>query len=251
MSYPASTLSRREKLVAAAVVLGSVFIYCASNPQFLFAQLTERTAVPYYERLHVTADTPWAWLTASDYSFQLANALLDGHLGLTTQPPSWLNEMIPLRGKFYAVFPLGSVLTMLPFALLHRVVAFPVAGVIVALAAGLAAFALLRLSLGYRANLRRAVFLTSSIMFGSWFWTNTIMGGAWQFTLAFAPIGELAALYFLLIKRQPFVAGCFFSLALGNRTEVIVTAPVFLYLVARAQTILRSALRPRPRHPLL
>ena len=48
-----------------------------------------------------------------DYTLRIAEALLQGHLGLSEQPPSWLNEMIPHEGKFYSAFPLGSVLTML------------------------------------------------------------------------------------------------------------------------------------------
>ena len=45
-------------------------------------------------------------------------------------------------------------------------------------------------------------------------------------------LGELGALYFTLVRPRPLAAGAFFALAFGNRTELILTAPVFLYLLA-------------------
>src|SRR5262245_29185347 len=44
-----------------------------------------------------------------DYTFRIAQALLSGRLGLTERPPEWLVEMVPLDGRYYSVFPLGSV----------------------------------------------------------------------------------------------------------------------------------------------
>src|SRR5215475_10316339 len=55
-----------------------------------------------------------------DYTYRIAEAMLSGRLGLTEKPPDWLNEMVPLDGRYYSVFPLGSVLTMAPLAMLKR-----------------------------------------------------------------------------------------------------------------------------------
>src|SRR6266702_3078492 len=74
-------LIRRERDVSTAIAL-SIFAFAT----FYFS--TKATHQPF------------------DYTFRIAGALLDGKLGLTTQPPSWLNEMVPLRGEFYSVFPL-------------------------------------------------------------------------------------------------------------------------------------------------
>jgi hypothetical protein len=56
------------------------------------------------------------------------------------------------------------------------------------------------------------------------------MGGAWQIALGLAMLGETAALYFTLVRPLPFIAGAFFALALGNRTELLITAPFYFYL---------------------
>src|SRR5207253_9395646 len=56
-----------------------------------------------------------------DYTYRVAQAILAGRLGLDERPPSWLNEMVKVGDRYFSVFPLGSVLTMLPLALLNRV----------------------------------------------------------------------------------------------------------------------------------
>ncbi len=55
-----------------------------------------------------------------DYTARIASAFLERHLGLTKPPPSWLNEMIPVNGVYYSVFPLGAVISMLPVAILQK-----------------------------------------------------------------------------------------------------------------------------------
>ena len=73
------------------------------------------------------------------------------------------------------------------------------------------------------------------MLFGTWMWTNLAFGGAWQLALGFAMVGELGAIYFTVYDRRPFIAGLFFALAFGNRTEVLLTAPVFFYFLVRGR----------------
>jgi hypothetical protein len=226
-------LSRNQKLAVTALVLAIGLIYYASHPLLLCRQLFIRDDETLYARLHLGDDLPYAWLTESNYSFRFADALLDGKLGLSDQPPDWVNETIPLRGEYYSVFPLGSVLTMLPFALAHRLIPFSAGALAIALIGGSAAFLFFRIAIAFTETFRDAVFLTLFATLGTWLWTNTAMGGAWQLALGFALIGELAALYFTIENVRPLLAGVFFAFAFGNRTEVIVTAPVFIYLLLR------------------
>src|SRR5207244_4453777 len=55
-----------------------------------------------------------------DYTSRIASALLQGDLGLRQPAPSWLNEMVPANGRYYSVFPLGAVLSMVPVAVLQK-----------------------------------------------------------------------------------------------------------------------------------
>jgi hypothetical protein len=165
-----------------------------------------------------------------DYTFRIAGALLDGKLGLTTQPPSWLNEMVPLRGEFYSVFPLGAVLVNLPLALLQKagwLREYPAHVIAAVIAAGSVYFFFRLTPLAPSSSFRR-VLLALFPIFGTWTWCNLGFAGAWQIALGFALLGETAAIYFTLVRPCPLVAGVWFALAFGNRTELVLTAPIFL-----------------------
>jgi hypothetical protein len=178
-----------------------------------------------------------------DYTTQIASALLHGHLGLQEKPPDWLNEMIPWKGRYYSAFPLGAVLSMLPVALLRNtglIQTFP-GRVLAALIAGLSVYFFFGLAKAFGADYSslksksaaRRIMLALFPIFGTWTWCNLGFGGAWQIALGLALLGQTAALYFTLVRPSPFVAGAFFALAFGNRTELLITLPVYLYFLWR------------------
>jgi hypothetical protein len=179
-----------------------------------------------------------------DYTSQIASALLHGQLGLREKPPDWLNEMIPWEGRYYSAFPLGAVLSMLPVALLRNtglIQNFP-GHHLAALIAGLCVYFFFELAKAFGADysslkaklLTRRIMLALFPIFGTWTWCNLGFGGAWQIALGFALLGQTAALYFTLVRPSPFVAGAFFALAFGNRTELLITLPLYLYLFWRS-----------------
>jgi hypothetical protein len=173
-----------------------------------------------------------------DYTFRIASALIHGELGLSEPPPPHLNEMVPHNDRYYSVFPLGSVLTMMPFALLGElglISHFP-GFFIAALLAAAASMLLFSLSAKYGDSRQRRMVLTLFPIFGSCMWANLAFAGAWQIALGAAVVGQLAALYFILIKPSPALAGFFFAMAFGNRTEIILLAPIFIYLVYRRES---------------
>jgi hypothetical protein len=178
-----------------------------------------------------------------DYTNQIASALLHGQLGLQEEPPDWLNEMIPWQNRYYSAFPLGAVLSILPVALLRNtglIQNFP-GHVLAALIAGLCVYFFFGLAKAFGADysslrtksLARRIMLALFPVFGTWTWCNLGFGGAWQIALGLALLGQAAALYFTLLRPSPFVAGAFFALAFGNRTELLITLPLYLYLFWR------------------
>jgi len=178
-----------------------------------------------------------------DYTAEIASALLRGDLGLREKPPEWLNEMIPYGNRYYSAFPLGAVASMVPVALLQKtslIHNFP-ARILAALIAGACVYFFFQLAKAFGPDyssfkakpLARRILLALFPVFGTWTWCNLGMGGAWQITLGLALLGETAALYFILVRPSPFIAGAFFALAFGNRTELLITAPLYLYLFWR------------------
>ena len=207
-------LTRRRALVA-GLVIGTAIIYYFTNRQ-----------------TH----------SSFDYTLRFATAMIHGHLGVDEPPPSWLSEMVPYRGHYYAGFPLGAVLSIVPVALTNAIgltQGFPSAA-IVAVLAGASVYFLFGLTGIYENAPARRVMLSLFPMFATWTWCNLAFGGTWHITLGFALVGQAGALYFLLVKRRPLAAGLFFAMAFGNRTEILLTAPLFLYLLletgARAQS---------------
>lgn len=168
-----------------------------------------------------------------DYTLRVAENLLGGKIGLTEKPPSWLNEMIGFEGRWYSAFPLGSVLTLLPVAVLKTVgiVGDNPAGILAAFTAAATIAFLLLIAAYYDYSWKKRTLLAAAILFGTWMWTNLMMAGAWQLALGFAVLGEAGAIYFTVFNRRPLIAGFFFALAFGNRTEVLLTAPIFMYLL--------------------
>jgi hypothetical protein len=178
-----------------------------------------------------------------DYTLEIASAFLRGDLGLREKPGEWLNEMIPYGHRYYSAFPLGAVMSMVPVALLQKaslIHNFP-ARILAALIAGACVFFFFQLAKAFGPDysslkpkpLARRILLALFPIFGTWTWCNLGMGGAWQIALGLALLGETAALYFTLVRPLPFIAGAFFALALGNRTELLLTAPFYLYLFWR------------------
>jgi hypothetical protein len=176
-----------------------------------------------------------------DYTAEIASALLHGDLGLREQPPDWLNEMIPHGNRYYSAFPLGAVLSMLPIALLQKASVlhnFP-GRILAALIAGLCVYFFFQLATAFGPDyaslkikpMARRILLALYPIFGTWTWCNLGFAGAWQIALGLALLGQTAALYFTLARPSPFIAGAFFALAFGNRTELLITLPLYVYLL--------------------
>ena len=205
----------KTESMASACLLSSVYlIYLFSNPHL----------TSYY-----------------DYTLRMAEALLAFRTGIDYSPPEWLNEMIPGDGRYYSAFPLGSVLSMIPAAILRKagvIGSFP-GPVIAALIAAASALLLFKISGSYLNAIWPRVLMSIFPVFGTWMWANLAFGGAWQIALGMAVVGQLGALYFILIRPRPFIAGLFFALAFGNRTEIILLAPVFIYLIYRGNDEIR------------
>ncbi len=208
MKPEAENKSRNAETLIFSLIVGTFLIYYFSNPKPQY----------YY-----------------DYTFRVAENILHGAIAFQEKPPSWVNEFVPFEGNWYSVFPLGSVLTMIPFAffkLLGVINTMPVP-LIAALTASAICRFLVKISEHYEIDWKKRILLVCGILFGTWMWTNLAMAGAWQLALGFAVLGELGAIYFTVYDRRPLLAGLFFALAFGNRTEILLTAPVFMFLLLR------------------
>jgi hypothetical protein len=195
-----------------------VGVFTALSTAIIFAVLLRRH---YYQDLN--------------YTFVIATAILHGQLGVATAP-SWLNELVPVGPVYYSVFPLGAVLSVMPFSFMTDIGWFgtyPVNLVVALIAAGCAGLSYAVTGIRPALPVSRRLMLAVWLVFGTWFLTNLLFAGAWQIALGFAVLGQLGALYFSLIKPRPLLAGILFAVAFGNRTETVLTAPVILLFLLR------------------
>ena len=206
----------------------SPFKQLPENTRIIFVTLIILAGIVYY----FSNPVPQNYY---DYTFRVADNILRGSIALNEKPPSWLNEFVPFEGSYYSVFPLGSVVSMAPFALLKLagfIKEMPAPLIAALQASGICLFLLL-ISLRYEISTAKRILMILGMLFGTWTWTNLTMGGAWQLALGFAMIGELGAIYYTVYDRKPWLAGLFFALGFGNRTEVLLTAPVFMFLLLK------------------
>src|SRR5207253_9088667 len=142
-----------------------------------------------------------------DYTGRIASALLHGHLGLDKRPGSWLNELVPFEGKYYSVFPLGAVLSVLPVALLQQagwIHSFP-AQVLTALIAGLCVFFFFGLSSVGTKSIARRIVLALFPIFGTWTWETAreqYAGRSEEHTSELQSRGHLVCRLLLEKKKQ-------------------------------------------------
>ncbi|HEV7698923.1 MAG TPA: hypothetical protein VGO43_01705, partial [Pyrinomonadaceae bacterium] len=170
-----------------------------------------------------------------DYTFRVAANMLGGKVAFNLAQPTWLNEFVPFEGYYYSVFPLGAVVSMLPFAVLKAIgliTEMPGAWIATILAGAICWFCL-KIAAHYQLDNTKRIMLSLAIVFGTFMWTNLSFAGAWQLALGFAMLGELGAIYFTVFDRRPILAGLFFAMAFGNRTECLLTAPILIYFLYR------------------
>jgi hypothetical protein len=166
-----------------------------------------------------------------DYTHRIAQAFLSGHVGLFGSPGRWLAELVPVGKEYYSVFPLGAVLVNIPTAILQKmglVRSWPARELAAVLAGGCVYF-FYRLSHVAEMSRARRVLVSLFPIFATWSWCNLGFAGAWQMALGFALLGQAACLYYTLVRRNPLLAGVWFAIAFGNRTELILTLPVYIY----------------------
>jgi len=172
-----------------------------------------------------------------DYTFRVAANMLHGHVAFNLAQPAWLNEFVPFEGYYYSVFPLGAVLSMMPFAVLKvlGIVSEMPGAFVAALLAGASCWFCLKIADRYEIDNSKRLLYSLAILFGTFTWANLTFDGAWQLALGFAMLGELGAIYFTVFDRRPLLAGIFFAIAFGNRTECLLTAPMLFYLLNRSE----------------
>lgn len=167
--------------------------------------------------------------TAYHYFAPLAEAFLDGRLYLLDKP-YWLNELLPVDGKYYVIYPPLPAIMLIPQALLlgpevNQTLASVFWG---SIGVSVVYFLMRRLS----DSIRLQIWLTLLLAFGTIFWYLACDGKAWFYA-------QIASFLFLTLavvetfgKRRPLVIGLLLGAAFWCRLPVVLSLPFFLIMIS-------------------
>src|SRR4030042_3502079 len=162
--------------------------------------------------------------TPYNYFVRLAEAFSRGRIYLT-EAPSWLNELIPLQGKYFVVYPPMPAIILLPFVFFfgpnfsqtffsNLLGAFNV--VLVFLILG-------KLKIGKRTQ----IWVTILFALGTNHWFLASIGSAWY-------LAHLVAVFFILLairetlgSKRALLVGLFLGAAFWSRLPTILAFPFF------------------------
>jgi hypothetical protein len=187
--------------------------------------------------LFVAAAAVYAWINNGrvvdlDYFVPLADAFLQGRLGLA-DAPSWLNEVVPAGDLAYVVYPPAPALLVLPFVVVFGPEvnqAWPSIG-FGALNVAIASLVLRRM--GVERGPR--VVLSLVFAFGTIGWYSAQAGSSWHFAHVAATLFMLTAIWLCQRDGPPALIGLAFAAAAMSRLPVAMAAPFFVaYFIDRA-----------------
>lgn len=160
-----------------------------------------------------------------DYFTRLAQGFLNFRL-YTTESPSWLNELIPVDGKYYVALPPMPAIIMTPFVLLlgsnfsETTFSIVLAGIDVVLSY------LLFKKMGF--SDQTSLFVATFFAFGTNLWFLSSVGSSWY-------LAHITALFFLLLslneafgKQRLLLIGFLMGASFWARTSILFTMPFYL-----------------------
>lgn len=169
-------------------------------------------------------DSPYNYFT------KLSGSFIRGKLYLTDNPP-WLNELIPIEGKYYVVYPPMPAIILMPLVFLFdKHISQTMFSIILGTINVVLVYLLFkRLNFSFKTS----VLVTAFFAFGTNHWYLASVGSAWF-------LAHITALFFLLLalletfgKQRLFLIGLFLGASFWARTIVIFTLPFFYILFWR------------------
>lgn len=160
------------------------------------------------------------------YFVPLANSILHGRLDV--EPTPSMNELVPVNGKYYVVYPPMPAIILLPVVLFTGENLNQVWPSVFIAALAVAFFHLLAKRFTKKEWV--SILLTLLFGFGTNFFLSSLIGFGWFFAhvvaVLFMILGLLAAAH-----QKPLLAGLGLSAAFLSRLPTILALPVFVYLI--------------------
>jgi hypothetical protein len=167
--------------------------------------------------------------TPYHYFVPLADALLHGRLYILEKPP-WLNELIPINGKFYVIYPPMPAILLLPQVAISGLNANQTLASVFWGSLNVSLFYLLMRRL--TDNTKLQIWLTLLLGFGTIHWYLACIGKAWYFAQIASFLFLTLAIYETFTKRRPFLIGLLIGASFWCRLPTILSLPFFLIMLS-------------------
>lgn len=164
-------------------------------------------------------DTPY------DYFTRLAGSFLEGRIYLIENPP-WLNELIPIDGKYFVPYPPMPAFVAMPFVFLFRQFSQQILAHI--LGTGIAVL-FYKLALHITKNTKNALWVGLLVAFGNIIWFLSSTGSSWYLGQITSAFFMSAAIYEGVVKKRPILIGILLGAAYLSRVHTILALPFFVF----------------------
>lgn len=192
----------------------------------------DRVLIPV--SLFLLAWVVYAWLNHGreanlDYFAPLADAFLHGRLGLT-EMPSFLNELVPIGGLAFVVYPPMPAIVLLPAVWVFGPGFEQATASIIIGAANVAIMHAVLLGIGVQRRPR--IVLSLVFAFGTIVWYSAQAGSSWHFAHVVATAFMLLAIRACQLDARTALIGLLFGAAVISRLPLIMAAPFFAAYIA-------------------
>ncbi len=167
--------------------------------------------------------------TPYHYFVPLADAFLHGRLHVLTRPP-WLNELIPVDGKFYVIYPPMPAILLIPQVLISGLKANQTLASVFWGSVNVSLVYLLMRRLVDNRKLQ--IWLTFLFGFGTIHWYLASIGKAWFFAHVVSFLFLTLAVYETFGKRRPYLIGLLLGASYWSRLPTILTLPFFIVMLS-------------------
>jgi len=166
--------------------------------------------------------------TSHNYFVLLAEAFSHGRIYLT-EAPSWLNELIPLNGKYFVVYPPMPAIILLPFVFFFG---SNFSQTLFSNFIGALNIVFLFLILGkLNISKKTQIWITLLFALGTNHWFLASVGSAWYLAHLMAVFFLFLAIRETLTSKRPLLVGLFLGAAYWSRLPTILAFPFFAILL--------------------
>ncbi len=167
--------------------------------------------------------------TPYHYFVPLADAFLHGRLYLL-EKPTWLNELIPLNGRFYVIYPPMPAILLLPQVAISGVEASQTLASVFwgSINVTLIYFLMKKLT----DNRRLQIWMALLFGFGTIHWYLASIGKAWFFAQVTSFLFLTLAIYETLTRKRPLLIGLLLGASYWSRIPAILSLPFFIIMLS-------------------